>query len=114
MIADADFRIVPGGAGVPLTRQVALKYDNNAKQIVLRDSFLTTPHSRVDSPACYRLSVSNSRPQIWTNSGRLARSALRIHCRSRWTNRAGRLRWHRLGALRAPHRRTSRNEGPLG
>lgn len=48
MIADADFRIVPGEGGVPLAGQVALKYDNTAKQIVLRDSFFTTPHARVD------------------------------------------------------------------
>jgi len=48
MMADADLLIAPGEGGIPLGGQVAVRYDNAAEQIVLRDSFLTTPHSRVD------------------------------------------------------------------
>ena len=46
--ADADLRIVPGAGGVPLEGQVVARYDHASKQVVLRDSYLTMPHSRVD------------------------------------------------------------------
>jgi len=48
LMAEADLRITPGEGGVPIEGQVAARYDHVARQVVLRDSFLTTPHSRVD------------------------------------------------------------------
>jgi len=47
-VAETDLKISPGEGGVPLTGQMVMKYDNTARQVVLRDSFFSTPNVRLD------------------------------------------------------------------
>jgi translocation and assembly module TamB len=48
LMADAELTLTAAEGGVPLAGQVVVRYDKAAKEIVLRDSFVTTPHSRLD------------------------------------------------------------------
>ena len=48
LMADADLVLTPAEGGVPLAGQVAVRYDKAAKQVILRNSYVTTPHSRLD------------------------------------------------------------------
>jgi translocation and assembly module TamB len=45
---DAGLAIVAGEPGVPLAGQVSLRYDRAAQKVMLRDSYLVTPHARLD------------------------------------------------------------------
>ncbi|MFN0103078.1 MAG: translocation/assembly module TamB domain-containing protein [Bryobacteraceae bacterium] len=48
LAADADLQIAPAEGDIPLDGRIALRYDQATKRIVLRDSYLATPHSRLD------------------------------------------------------------------
>jgi translocation and assembly module TamB len=48
MMLDANMTVTPGEGGVPLEGKIDMRYDRAAGQIVIRDSYVTTPHARLD------------------------------------------------------------------
>ncbi len=48
MMVDADMKIEPLAGAIPLEGRAVLRYDRALNQVVVKDSYVTTPHARVD------------------------------------------------------------------
>ncbi len=48
MMLDANMTVTPAEGGVPLEGKIDMRYDRAAGQILVRDSYVTTPHARLD------------------------------------------------------------------